>query len=132
MKSFEDAAVEVDGTSADTFGTSQRDHHMMMGMVEDPEDHKAVASAVFISVAVYAVGCLPKAESTMLTMLGFPCVLRFPSLVACKSESTRGNITMMTVYAEKMEHTAALRQALSVLWSRIHSRVHFALGCVSR
>ncbi len=33
---------------------------MMMGMVEDPEDHKAVASAVFISVAVYAVRCSPK------------------------------------------------------------------------
>lgn len=28
---------------------------MMMGMEEDPEDHTAVASAVFISVAVYAV-----------------------------------------------------------------------------
>ncbi|KIW16038.1 hypothetical protein PV08_06089 [Exophiala spinifera] len=31
-----------------------RDHHMMMGMEEDPEDHAAVASAIFISVAVYA------------------------------------------------------------------------------
>lgn len=86
---------------------------MMMGMVEDPEDHKAVASAVFISVAVYAVRCFPPAESTMLTMLGFPCVLRFPGLAARKSKSTRGNITMM-VYAENMEHTVALRQALSV------------------
>ena len=29
---------------------------MMMGMVEDPSDHAAVATAVFIAVAVYGVG----------------------------------------------------------------------------
>jgi len=31
-----------------------RNHHMMMGLEEDPEDHAAVASAIFIAVAVYA------------------------------------------------------------------------------
>ncbi|OQU96489.1 hypothetical protein CLAIMM_02565 [Cladophialophora immunda] len=33
----------------------QRDHHMMMGMEEDPEDGGAVAASIFIAVAVYAV-----------------------------------------------------------------------------
>ena len=28
---------------------------MMMGLEEDPEDHAAVASSIFIAVAVYAV-----------------------------------------------------------------------------
>jgi len=32
---------------------------MVMGMEEDPEDHTAVASAVFISVAIYAVSAPP-------------------------------------------------------------------------
>jgi hypothetical protein len=27
----------------------------MMGLTEDPKDHKAVAASVFIAVAVYAV-----------------------------------------------------------------------------
>ncbi|KIW25110.1 uncharacterized protein PV07_10775 [Cladophialophora immunda] len=31
-----------------------RDHHMMMGMEEDPEDGGAVAASIFIAVAVYA------------------------------------------------------------------------------
>ncbi len=33
---------------------------MMMGMDEDPEDHAAVASSIFIAVAVYAVRLLLK------------------------------------------------------------------------
>ncbi|KIW79070.1 hypothetical protein Z517_08910 [Fonsecaea pedrosoi CBS 271.37] len=32
-----------------------RDHHMMMGLEEDPEDGGAVAASIFIAVAVYAV-----------------------------------------------------------------------------
>lgn len=32
-----------------------RNHHMVMGLDEDPEDHKAVASSIFITVAIYAV-----------------------------------------------------------------------------
>ncbi|KIV88131.1 hypothetical protein B0A52_05249 [Exophiala mesophila] len=31
-----------------------RDHHMMMGLEEDPEDGKAVAGSIFVAVAVYA------------------------------------------------------------------------------
>jgi hypothetical protein len=31
---------------------------MVMGLEEDPEDHKAVAASIFIAVAVYGV-CLP-------------------------------------------------------------------------
>lgn len=31
---------------------------MMMGLEEDPEDHAAVASSIFIAVAVYAVRLL--------------------------------------------------------------------------
>ena len=33
----------------------QRNHHIMMGMEEDPEDGAAVAASIFIAVAVYAV-----------------------------------------------------------------------------
>jgi len=31
-----------------------RNHHMVMGLDEDAEDHKSVATAVFITVAIYA------------------------------------------------------------------------------
>ena len=31
----------------------------MMGLEEDPEDHKAVAASIFIAVAVYGVRCSP-------------------------------------------------------------------------
>jgi len=31
-----------------------RNHHMVMGMEEDPEDNAAVAASVFIAVVVYA------------------------------------------------------------------------------
>ena len=33
----------------------QRNHHSVMGLEEDPEDYAAVASSIFIAVAVYAV-----------------------------------------------------------------------------
>lgn len=76
---------------------------MMMGMEEDPEDHTAVASAIFISVAVYAVSLFSsEANSFELTISGIPSILRIPSLVTCASESKGGNITMKTVHEEKL------------------------------
>jgi len=30
-----------------------RNHHMVMGLDDDPEDHTAVATSVFITVAIY-------------------------------------------------------------------------------
>ncbi|EXJ78688.1 hypothetical protein A1O1_09090 [Capronia coronata CBS 617.96] len=30
------------------------DHHMMMGLEDDPQDGRAVAASIFIAVAVYA------------------------------------------------------------------------------
>lgn len=35
-----------------------RNHHMVMGLEEDAEDPKAVATSIFITVAIYAVGLL--------------------------------------------------------------------------
>jgi len=31
-----------------------RNHHIMMGMEEDPEDSAAVAASIFVAVAIYA------------------------------------------------------------------------------
>lgn len=40
----------------------------MMGLEEDPEDHKAVAASIFIAVAVYGVRSFPPLLWLMLTL----------------------------------------------------------------
>ena len=42
---------------ADTNFLLQRNHHSMVGSEEDPENGPAVATSIFIAVAVYAVSC---------------------------------------------------------------------------
>ena len=70
---------------------------MMMGMEEDPEDHAAVASSIFIAVIVYAVSPARTVYLHDLTFIGISCLLRIPSMAARPSESTRGNYFEMTI-----------------------------------
>lgn len=76
----------------------QSNHHMMMGLEEDPEDSGAVAAAIFIAVGVYGVSIPPKAVQPIgLTIsVVFP-VLRTAGIFTYAGESTRRYIlTMIT------------------------------------
>ena len=46
----------------------QRNHHVVMGMEEDPEDHKAVAASIFLAVAVYGVRRTSRRSGLGLTL----------------------------------------------------------------
>lgn len=67
-----------------------RNHHMVMGLDEDAEDHKAVASSIFITVAIYAVCCakICLRKSTDL-FAGFLRFLRLSGMVESKTKQKR-------------------------------------------
>lgn len=64
-----------------------RNHHMVMGLDEDPEDHAAVASSIFITVAVYAVWhlCVICKMYTNVT-IGLLPILWFSSVAESKTK----------------------------------------------
>ena len=73
----------------------------MMGSIDDPPDGKAVAGTVFAAVTVYAV-CLSSSFLMKTTLLitsgiGFPRLLRSPSLSTYKGKSEGCDHTELSI-----------------------------------
>lgn len=70
-----------------------RNHHMVMGLDEDAEDHKAVASSIFITVAIYGVChtamCLRVSADKMPGLLR---ILWIASMVESKTKQKRRHL----------------------------------------
>lgn len=84
-----------------------------MGLDEDPEDHNAVAGAIFISVAVYAVRLIPSRMDTQIDQaIGIFRILRVAGLARTKTEPERSNLVEMITLIPAIRITRCSRHIL--------------------